>query len=303
MNPQQNHYPLTFFLFHSQSFSSATAQEEHAAQVGGGPDELEEDEEEEDDIVAVDKSAQPPQEGTEALVAGVVVSEIVDEAIDRVIDTATATGELEDTFGSAGGDVPEATGAVPTLPVGWQELTDPSSGQVYFYNSETGQTSWDRPAVASAPAVEEEEVTTPAVEESGDATDAVQQQQAPPQTEASEETVASGSSWEIVDGGAGPKEAEIKPSAGDGVPLENDSDDGWAAANPEAEGATENAGEGAAFTEPTEQSELPSGWIQVIDETSGDPYVSSSFGFCHLCIFICVPMVFLTHLLLTHSPR
>ena len=236
---------------------------------------MEEDEEEEDDIVAVDTSAHPPQEGTESLVAGVVASGIVDEAIDRVIDTATATGEVEDTVGSAGGDVPEATEAVPTLTVGWQELTDPSSGQVYFYNSETGETSWDRPAVADAPAVEE----------SGDATDAVQQQQEPPpQTEASEETVGSGSSWEVVDGGADPKEAEIKPSKDDGVPLENNSDDGWAAANPEAEGATENAGEGAPSSGPAEQSELPSGWIQVIDEASGDPYVSSSLGFCYLYI-------------------
>ena len=269
------------------SFSSATAQEEHAAQVGLGPDEVEEDEEEEDDIVAVDKSAQPPQEGTEAFVAGVVASEIVDEAIDRVIDTpAAATGEAEDTVGGAGGGVPEATGAAPTLPVGWQELTDPSSGQVYFYNSETGETSWDRPAVADAPAVEEE-ATTPAVEESGGATDALQQQQQPPpQTEASEETVASGSSWEVVDGDAEPREAEIKPSADDGVPLDNSSDDGWAAANPEAEGATENAGEGAASSGPTEQSELPSGWIQVTDETSGDPYVSSYLVICYLSKYL-----------------
>ena len=263
------------------SFSSATAQEEHDALVGGGaPDEVEEDEEEEEDDIAA-----PPQEGTEALVAGVVASEIVDEAIDRVIDTAAAaTGEAEDTVGSTGDDVPEAIGAVTTLPDGWQELTDPSSGQVYYYNAMNGETSWDRPSVADAPVIEEE-ATTPAVEESHGATNA-QEQQPPPQTEASEETVVSGSSWEVVDGGAEPKEAEIKPSEDGGVPpSDNNSDDGWAAANPEAEGTIENAFEGAAAsTEPPEQSELPSGWIQVIDETSGDPYVSSSVGFCHLCI-------------------
>jgi len=31
------------------------------------------------------------------------------------------------------------------LPAGWQEAVDPSSGNTYFYNRETGATSWDRP--------------------------------------------------------------------------------------------------------------------------------------------------------------
>eukprot|EP00529_Nitzschia_sp_RCC80_P008074 CAMPEP_0113497528 /NCGR_PEP_ID=MMETSP0014_2-20120614/30680_1 /TAXON_ID=2857 /ORGANISM="Nitzschia sp." /LENGTH=1305 /DNA_ID=CAMNT_0000391477 /DNA_START=37 /DNA_END=3951 /DNA_ORIENTATION=- /assembly_acc=CAM_ASM_000159 len=31
------------------------------------------------------------------------------------------------------------------LPEGWVEATDPSSGQVYFYNGTTGETSWERP--------------------------------------------------------------------------------------------------------------------------------------------------------------
>ena len=86
----------------------------------------------------------------------------------------------------------------------------------------------------------------------------------------------SGSSWEVVDGGAEAKEAEIMQTGEGGAHPDNNSDDGWAAANPEAEG-TEGAGEGTASSEPTAaQSELPSGWIQVIDEASGDPYVSTN---------------------------
>lgn len=257
------------------SFSSATAQERHA-QGDVDPDDVEE--EEEDDIDASEKSALPPQEGTEALVAGVVASEIVDEAIDRVIDTAAITSKMAGPVGASDSDVPEATGVLLTLPIGWQELTDPNSGQIYFYNSETGETSWDRPAGADAPAVEDEAAIP--VEKNGDTA----QQQPPPQTEESEETVVSGSSWEVVDCGTEPKEAEIKPSADEGVHLDNDSDDGWAAANPEAEGTAESTVEGAASSEPTTRSELPSGWIQVIDETSGEPYVSTCLGFCHLSI-------------------
>ncbi|OEU13171.1 hypothetical protein FRACYDRAFT_155497, partial [Fragilariopsis cylindrus CCMP1102] len=30
----------------------------------------------------------------------------------------------------------------------WEEVEDPSSGTVYYYNSETGESSWDRPTSA-----------------------------------------------------------------------------------------------------------------------------------------------------------
>ena len=57
----------------------------------------------------------------------------------------------------AGGDVtmtsvppPPAPGqegytAPPSLPDGWQEMKDPNSGQAYFYNSQTGESTWVRP--------------------------------------------------------------------------------------------------------------------------------------------------------------
>ena len=37
-----------------------------------------------------------------------------------------------------------------SLPVGWVATTDPSSGQLYYYNAESGTTTWDRPTTASA---------------------------------------------------------------------------------------------------------------------------------------------------------
>mmetsp|Transcript_18152 Transcript_18152/g.36601 ORF Transcript_18152/g.36601 Transcript_18152/m.36601 type:complete len:99 (-) Transcript_18152:462-758(-) len=34
------------------------------------------------------------------------------------------------------------------LPPGWQAVKDQNSGQVYYYNSQTGATSWNNPASA-----------------------------------------------------------------------------------------------------------------------------------------------------------
>ena len=31
------------------------------------------------------------------------------------------------------------------LPYGWEQLTDPSSGQAYYSNQQTGQVQWERP--------------------------------------------------------------------------------------------------------------------------------------------------------------
>lgn len=35
------------------------------------------------------------------------------------------------------------------LPLGWTEEKDEASGQAYFYNTETGETSWVRPSAKS----------------------------------------------------------------------------------------------------------------------------------------------------------
>jgi len=238
------------------SFSSATAQEEHA-QGSGDIDDAEE--EEEDDIGGVSQEPlQPPQEGTVAFTAGLIANDIVDEAIDRVIDTAVSgTADAED-VNIAGAVVHDED--VLALPVGWQELTDPGSGQSYFYNSETGETSWNRPTLAET---SEDDVAGPSSENEEDAA------HHPPETEVSEETVKTRSSWEIVDDGAEPEPepAEVLPSAEGG--NDGDSVDKWEAASPEAE-----------------DTGLPNGWVQVIDETTGEPYVSSSFVLVYFGSFL-----------------
>ena len=38
----------------------------------------------------------------------------------------------------------------PPLKEGWSEIVDPSSGKAYYFNEETGETTWDRPSAPSA---------------------------------------------------------------------------------------------------------------------------------------------------------
>merc|ERR1712232_131527 len=40
---------------------------------------------------------------------------------------------------------PEASEESPSLPPGWSEHVDPTSGNTYYFNSNDGTTTWDRP--------------------------------------------------------------------------------------------------------------------------------------------------------------
>ena len=42
------------------------------------------------------------------------------------------------------------TSWTPPLPEGWQEVRDPASGGVYYYNASNGASSWERPEYSSA---------------------------------------------------------------------------------------------------------------------------------------------------------
>jgi len=41
------------------------------------------------------------------------------------------------------GDAPGVSDT--TLPAGWSEAVDPSSGDIYYYNEDTEETRWERP--------------------------------------------------------------------------------------------------------------------------------------------------------------
>mmetsp|Transcript_63853 Transcript_63853/g.170796 ORF Transcript_63853/g.170796 Transcript_63853/m.170796 type:complete len:164 (-) Transcript_63853:126-617(-) len=45
-----------------------------------------------------------------------------------------------------------ATGGIVALPPGWEQVTDPATGNPYYCNRATGESSWTVPVAAAAPA-------------------------------------------------------------------------------------------------------------------------------------------------------
>jgi len=265
-----------FKLEKKLSFSSATGEEEEREErIDEDEDEVEDAVEGKDELHPDDPSAVmaeqkqtsealPPQEGSTALIAGAIANGLVDEAIERVTDASQ-------------GAAPPATGdeavveqtSEDALAPGWEEMTDPSSGKPYYYNSQSGETTWDKPG---------EQVPPP--------TEAVASQNV--ETYKSEETIATGSSWEVV---AGESQAIAKVTDEVAEPAgtheeksgEQDSVDARADGGPESNGpgtdalvaeAEENL---EAIEPPVEEdannpSLLPEGWTEMYDEASSRPY-------------------------------
>jgi len=126
--------------------------------------------------------------------------------------------------------------AIPPLPAGWTELFDESSSRVYYYNEESGITSWDRPSASSS---------------------------GPPDTA---ENPSSTSSLPIDEG---VESSEDIPSAdGDYAPVEEK--DGV------VENASAGAAVALNAQPLNHEQEhlrvLPEGWEQLVDPTSGNPY-------------------------------
>ena len=69
--------------------------------------------------------------------AAAVVGQSVN--VQQLAATAQATSTLMAVAAPPGG--PQAGVASP-----WQQMTDPGSGKAYYYNKDTGATSWERPA-------------------------------------------------------------------------------------------------------------------------------------------------------------
>ena len=79
---------------------------------------------------------------------------------DKAVVVDPSSENLEDIDESddtneQGQEVTESQGSCPDpLPPGWEEMQDPSSGRVYYFNRETNETTWDQPTVEPAPAEE-----------------------------------------------------------------------------------------------------------------------------------------------------
>jgi hypothetical protein len=58
-------------------------------------------------------------------------------------------GFLDNLLGKSKGQKQEKIGP-ESLPPGWTQLTDPSSGDIYYFNEASGESTWDRPAVPSS---------------------------------------------------------------------------------------------------------------------------------------------------------
>ncbi len=134
---------------------------------------------------------------------------------------------------------------------GWEEVADPSSGRVYYYNASTGETSWDRPAggVAASSTTSPQQETTGSGEwlEVTDPTSGRVYYYNPTTNE---------TSWE--------KPESIQQQQGDGGEVASTGD----STAPSALG-TATAGQAAELPTATSQG---NDWVEATDPSSGQPY-------------------------------
>lgn len=71
------------------------------------------------------------------------------EKISPIPDHSESHPEIpqmsEETSVTDADELPDKFGA--DLPIGWEECEDPDSGQIYYYNGSTGESSWERPSL------------------------------------------------------------------------------------------------------------------------------------------------------------
>jgi len=153
------------------------------------------------------------------------------------------------------------------LPDGWEEMVDPSSGNVYYYNSGSNATSWDRPTEVSV-ALEEEE-------EDDVATDEKEEIVFEADESIHEDALPDG--WEeMVDQSSGNVyyyNAESGVTSWDrpteSLDVEEDEDE-----EEEEDVATDEKEEEIVFEadENADEDALPDGWEEMVDQSSGNVY-------------------------------
>mmetsp|Transcript_2464 Transcript_2464/g.4960 ORF Transcript_2464/g.4960 Transcript_2464/m.4960 type:complete len:599 (-) Transcript_2464:2207-4003(-) len=164
-----------------------------------------------------------------------------------------ATEEERETPVDAATPQEDSSLGVRTLPDGWSEVMDPTSGKAYYYNISTQETSWERP-VADAVADEKEVEEEPAEDQSSSLDTDV------PRELVEEETDI-------------PLEKETETTAEASPPLEKTAtgvenekpQDGSAMARETESAKEENAVE-------TSPGALLDGWSEVADPASGTVY-------------------------------
>mmetsp|Transcript_11079 Transcript_11079/g.30605 ORF Transcript_11079/g.30605 Transcript_11079/m.30605 type:complete len:1124 (+) Transcript_11079:3-3374(+) len=74
-----------------------------------------------------------------------------EEAENELQEAPETDHELQGDIGLSHGEELEPSEEHTELPAGWTEAIDPTQGQRYYYNEQTGETSWDRPSFEADP--------------------------------------------------------------------------------------------------------------------------------------------------------
>ena len=73
-------------------------------------------------------------------------AEVLPDDVVAIVDHL----EVDDDENIKGEDEDGGKNVLEELPDGWEEMEDPSSGQIYFYHTQSGETSWERPNAGNA---------------------------------------------------------------------------------------------------------------------------------------------------------